>query len=244
MAGDWYKSWFDTDYYHKLYKDRDFAEAERFLDCLLQELNLNPKSKLLDVACGKGRHSYYLNQLGFEVTGFDLSNESISYARKFENKSLQFYQHDMRLPIRINYFDWAFNLFTSLGYFPDINDNLKVIKSMVSAIKPGGGVVIDFFNQDLVVKNLVKYSEKEVDGILFRLKKEIINGEVIKTISFDDGGRSFEFQERVTLLNLEDFRKMFQEAGLRMGGVFGDYGFGEFIPGCSDRLILIGHKSF
>lgn len=242
LCDDWYKDWFDTSYYHLLYKDRDFAEAERFLDHLLQELKPNSNSKLLDVACGKGRHSIYLNHLGYEVTGFDLSNESISYARKFEGKSLHFFQHDMRLPLRINYFDWAFNLFTSLGYFPRPLDNLKVIQSMAAAIKPGGGIVIDFLNAEFVIKNLVKYSEKRVEGLTFSLKKEIINNEVIKTISFIDNGKLFEFQERVTLLTLEDFKSMFRQSGLNLEGVFGDYNLSDFDSASSDRLILIGRK--
>ena len=65
----WYASWFDTPFYHILYKDRDYQEAQYFMDNLTGYLNLPEEAKILDLACGKGRHSIYLNSLGYEVTG-------------------------------------------------------------------------------------------------------------------------------------------------------------------------------
>jgi len=52
---NWYASWFDTPYYHILYKDRDYDEAQAFMDNLTHYLNLPEESKILDLACGKGR---------------------------------------------------------------------------------------------------------------------------------------------------------------------------------------------
>ena len=112
----WYKSWFNTEYYHILYKNRSTIEAESFIKKLIKELKLKKNSSLLDLACGKGRHSIYLNKLGFKVTGVDLSSQNIAYAKKFSNKRLSFFKHDMRLPINQK-FDAIFNLFTSFGYF-------------------------------------------------------------------------------------------------------------------------------
>ncbi|MBC7524978.1 MAG: methyltransferase domain-containing protein, partial [Flavobacterium sp.] len=112
----WYASWFDSPYYHILYKDRNYREAQIFMDNLTRYLNLPEKAKVLDLACGKGRHSIYLNQLGFEVTGVDLSENSILEAKKNENESLHFNVHDMRNPFHQK-FDAIFNLFTSFGYF-------------------------------------------------------------------------------------------------------------------------------
>ncbi len=48
---------------------------------------------MLDLACGKGRHSITLNKLGFDVLGIDLSEESITYAKQFENEYLKFEKH-------------------------------------------------------------------------------------------------------------------------------------------------------
>ena len=77
---DWFKDWFNSPYYHLLYKNRDDNEARSFMDVLLQKLNMKEGSCILDLACGKGRHSKYLNEKGFDVTGVDLAKESICCA--------------------------------------------------------------------------------------------------------------------------------------------------------------------
>src|SRR5688500_2509825 len=114
---EWFSTWFDSPYYHILYNNRDEQEAEQFMDKLLAYLHPKPHEKVLDLACGKGRHSVYLNQKGFDVTGIDLSEQSIAYARQFENERLHFAVHDMREVYQPETFDFILNLFTSFGYF-------------------------------------------------------------------------------------------------------------------------------
>ena len=114
MEENWFKEWFNTPYYHTLYQHRNYQEAEQFIKNLIVFLAPNREAKFLDIACGKGRHSYQINQMGYETIGYDLSEHSILSALKMENKSLHFYTHDMRNLFRTNYFDFALNLFTSL----------------------------------------------------------------------------------------------------------------------------------
>src|SRR5688572_3922982 len=92
----WYQIWFDSPYYHLLYKHRDEEEARKFLDNLLAFLNPPPKSKILDVACGIGRHALHLSQKGMDVTGIDLSERNIAKAKKLEGPQLHFIRNDMR----------------------------------------------------------------------------------------------------------------------------------------------------
>jgi 2-polyprenyl-3-methyl-5-hydroxy-6-metoxy-1,4-benzoquinol methylase len=115
MQDEWFKNWFDTTYYHELYKNRDTSEASLFIDKLVKKLNPTTDSKMLDIGCGKGRHAIQLANLGFDVTGIDLSQASIEEALKQEKDNLHFYQHDMRDIFWINYFDYAFNFFTSFN---------------------------------------------------------------------------------------------------------------------------------
>lgn len=81
----WFTSWFDTPFYHILYKDRDDTEAQHFMDKLTGYLNIPEGGSILDLACGKGRHSIYLNSLGFDVTGADLSENSIGLPNNIGN---------------------------------------------------------------------------------------------------------------------------------------------------------------
>ena len=125
-ASNWFESWFDTKYYHILYKERNDEEAQLLMDNLTHYLNLPEDAKILDLACGKGRHAIYLNSLGFDVTGIDLSENSIKEASQFANEKLHFKVHDMRETCNEKY-DAIFNLFTSFGYFEDDTDNYKTI---------------------------------------------------------------------------------------------------------------------
>src|SRR5690554_3145970 len=142
---NWFVEWFDTDYYHILYKDRDYKEAALFIDNITSYLNLPDNAKVLDLCCGKGRHSSYLNTLGFDVLGVDLSENSIAEAKKNENDSLHFKTHDMREPVGQK-FDAVFNLFTSFGYFENGQDNLSTLKAIQESLLDDGFAVIDFMN--------------------------------------------------------------------------------------------------
>lgn len=235
---NWFASWFDTPYYHILYKDRNYREAQVFMDNLTHYLNLPEKAKVLDLACGKGRHSIYLNQLGFDVIGADLSENSIIEASKNANESLHFQVHDMRDAFEEK-FDAIFNLFTSFGYFEHEEDNLKTLIAIKESLSEYGFAVIDFMNVHQVIATLVPEESKTVDGIDFHLKRHVTNGYIIKEIDFEDQGKTFHFEEKVKAFTLEDFQQMMNEAGIYLLDTFGDYKLKKFHKNTSERLIMI-----
>ncbi|NRR92352.1 methyltransferase domain-containing protein [Winogradskyella undariae] len=237
-AEHWYDSWFDTPYYHILYKDRDYTEAQNFMDNLTDYLNLPEQGKILDLACGKGRHSVYLNSLGYNVTGVDLSEQSIKHAKQFENETLEFKVHDMSKPYPET-FDAVFNLFTSFGYFDDEKCNLETIKSIKLELNEFGFGVIDFMNTNYIIENLIPEDVKTVDGIDFHQKRSVKDGYILKDISFEADGQHFEFQERVKAFTLKDFEKLFEEAGVYLLDVFGDYKLHKYHSKTSERMIMI-----
>ena len=234
----WYASWFDTPFYHILYKDRDYSEAQLFMDNLTSYLNIPESGKILDLACGKGRHSVYLNSLGYDVTGVDLSENSIAFAKQYENDSLRFKVHDMCQPMDQT-FDAVFNLFTSFGYFDQDEANLQTIKAIKANLNENGFGVIDFMNSEYVVENLVESDIKIVDGIEFHQKRSLENGYIIKTITFTHNNEDYQFQERVKALSLSDFDNLFESAGVYLLDVFGDYKLNRFYKKQSERLVMI-----
>lgn len=234
----WYASWFDTPYYHILYKDRDYSEAQRFMDNLTNYINVPEDGKILDLACGKGRHSIYLNTLGYNVTGVDLSEQSILHAKQFENKSLKFDVHDMTKPYPET-FDAVFNLFTSFGYFDTEECNLNTIKSIKKELNEFGFGVIDFMNSNYVIDNLVAEDIKTVEGIDFLQQRRVENGFIVKDISFTIDNEDYKFQERVKAFTLADFEDLFEKAGVHLLEVFGDYKLNKYHKTTSERLIMI-----
>ncbi|RTY95215.1 cyclopropane-fatty-acyl-phospholipid synthase family protein [Flavobacterium sp. GT3R68] len=237
-VNNWFASWFDSPYYHILYKDRDYDEAQLFMDNIVHYLNLPEEAKILDLACGKGRHAIYLNQLGFDVTGADLSANSIAAAKKSENKTLHFQEHDMRLPFDEKY-DAIFNLFTSFGYFENDDDNLTTLKAMKESLTEYGFAVIDFMNVDRVIANLVPEEVKTVDNIDFHIKRYVKDNHIFKEIDFEDQGQKFHFTEKVQALRLQDFETMMEQSDIFLLDIFGDYKLRKFHKTESERLIMI-----
>ena len=192
---DWFTDWFNTSYYHTLYKDRNDKDAQLFIRNIINFLKIPSSSHLLDLPCGKGRHSIYLNSLGYKVTGADLSKNSIQAAKKYENSSLDFMLKDMRKPFDVKY-DAVFNLFTSFGYFENDKDDILVLKNIHNGLHKNGLLVLDFLNVVNVEKKLVKKEIKTIDGISFNLQREIKDGFILKHITFKDkGSKPFIFRK-------------------------------------------------
>jgi len=154
---EWYLDWFNSPFYHQLYKERDYSEATYFMNNLISRLQIDKNSSILDLACGRGRYSLYLSNIGHKVTGIDISKENISEAKKNESDKLNYILHDMRQPLNQK-FDLILNLFTSFGYYQEDKDNISVIRSIKSNLNNEGKAVIDFFNIDYVLNNLIKFS--------------------------------------------------------------------------------------
>jgi SAM-dependent methyltransferase len=239
---EWFESWFDTPYYHMLYSNRDYTEAENFITKLTADLKLEPNSKIIDLACGKGRHSVFLNKLGYNVLGLDLSRQSIEFDKQFENDTLAFEVHDMRNPIDADPVDAVFNLFTSFGYFNQESDDKKVFSSVCNALKTEGFFVLDYLNEEFVRKNIVPESTIIRGNIEFKITKKIEGRHIIKDIMFEDKGKPYHFFEKVKLHTLEAINSYAQEVGFERIKIWGDYQLNIFDKENSPRCINLFKK--
>jgi SAM-dependent methyltransferase len=240
----WYKDWFNSPFYHKLYFERDEREAEAFIKKLIQHLQPAEGSRMLDVACGKGRHSKTLASMGYSVTGIDISTDSIAYALQFEKDNLDFYVHDMRLPFWGNYFNFAFNFFTSFGYFKTRREHDDAIRTIAKSVKKGGRLVIDYLNVHYAEDHLVHNETKEVTGTRYDIHRWDDETHFYKKITVSDKGlaKPIEYTEKVAKFSLGDFTDMLSYQGMQVEEVFGDYQLGEYHIKNAPRLVLIAKK--
>ena len=241
----WFQDWFNSPYYHLLYAQRDDQEAARFIDRLLDYLKPAPLSRMLDVACGRGRHARILAERGFDVTGIDLAPESIAYAQQWAGEHLHFFVQDMRQAYHIRYFDYAFNFFTSFGYFKNNREHQNAIRSVSQSLRPGGWFVLDYLNIPFAIQHLVAQSVIQSGDVTFHLQRWQDGHHIYKKILIEGPRADLprEFTERIACFVQEDFESMFSRSGLRIVSLFGNYRLEPFSLDRSPRLILVARKS-
>ncbi|MEO6819797.1 MAG: class I SAM-dependent methyltransferase, partial [Ginsengibacter sp.] len=240
----WFKEWFNSPYYHQLYFERDDDEAAAFINHLVDYLKPADGAFMLDVACGRGRHSIQLASQDFDVTGIDLSLDSIIVAKESENDFLHFFVHDMRLPFWINYFDFAFNFFTSFGYFNTRREHSNALRTVAQSLKQEGIFVIDYLNvkyaeSHLQAETVVKKGDVDYHIIKWSDQDHFYKKIVVEDKSID---APITHQEKVAKFSLIDFTSMLSDHQMHVQQVFGDYDLGNYHEENSPRMIIVAKK--
>lgn len=239
---EWFVSWFDSKYYHILYSDRTDYEAHNFIYQLKNHLSLDSKEKVLDLGCGRGRHSKTLSEFFKTLDGIDISKENIDFATSNKSKNQNFYLSDMRNFKMSNSYGYIFNLFTSFGYFDELSDNVKVLENCNHHLKKNGLLIIDFLNANKIKKTIKNIQEiKTINNIIFEIDKYILNNYIFKKIKIIDGDSVLNFVEKVQLFELDDFIEMLEKTGFTEISAFGDYKMNPYRSN-SNRLILCAKK--
>ena len=235
---EWFEEWFGEEYL-RLYPHRDDAEADRAVALLVEATGMQPRWRVLDVACGAGRHARAFRAAGARCVGVDLSATLLRIARGVTDAFLV--RADMRaLPIRSGSMDLTVNLFTSFGYFGREADHATALQEMVATVRPGGWFAIDFLNPATVRDRLVPCERVAAGGREVEVTRALSpdGHHVSKTIRTE--GRSFV--ERVRLFEPEEIEGMLRRTGVTVRRRFGDYDASPMLPG-SPRTILVGQTA-
>jgi SAM-dependent methyltransferase len=228
-------SWYETAFrreYTDLYYNRSDEAAKGEAEFASRAMGLAEGSAVLDVACGAGRHARALTELGHHVVGIDLSSELLAAA-----DSVTRVRGDMRaLPFDGN-FDAATSFFTSFGYFDD-DGNRATLGAVALALRPGGVYLLDFMNAAAIMAHLVPESEEEREGTVFKIKRRIENGRVLKEVETD----TMRYTESVRLYLHVDLVELLREAGLNPIATYGDFDGRDYTTD-SARCIMIARKA-
>jgi len=237
---EWFEQWFGEEYLH-VYPHRDDEDAQRLVGLLERQGIAMAGERVLDLACGPGRHVAELARRGSHVVGLDLSRALLFAARRRGAGPLV--RGDMRrLPFRAAAFDVVLNLFTSFGYFASDAEHESVVREVARVLRPGGRFVLDFLNAPAVRAGLVARDERGLgQGSVVQERRLTDDGRyVIKSIHVSDDSRTFT--ERVRLFERADLVGMLAEQGICTEGVAGDYDGSPHGPS-SPRLILLGRRA-
>ena len=242
----WFEEWFDSPLYEKLYVNRDEKEAQQLIQLLERTLSLHKCSHILDLGCGRGRHSINLAREGYRVTGIDLSEQAIKTAQEKVDElgldNVTFQVRDMRHPLPKT-FDAIVNLFTTFGYFMEDEENAHVLDSVVEMLKPGGIFVLDYLNAQKVRTSFEAGDSGTFQEIEYNIDRYLKDDAIHKDIHFrkESTGAQKTYSERVKLYDLDWFEKEMGQRNLIIDHVYGDYRGGAFDPESSPRMLLISH---
>jgi len=237
---EWFEQWFGEAYL-KLYPHRDENDAADAV-ALIADFVPIQGARVLDLACGPGRHAKLLRQSGAQVVGFDLSMPLLSRARHRASPPLHVVRGDMRcLPFEPDTFDIVVNLFTSFGYFAEDRQHQKVLQEVASVLKKGGVLVLDYFNSLGLMEGLIEKEERAIGSQRVIIKRHFSDDRrfVLKEMHLMDDGRSFT--ERVRLFTPNELVTMISDVGLKVKQQFGDYDASSLTPE-SPRAILMAER--
>lgn len=239
---EWFRSWFGEDYL-RLYPHRDQREASLAVRLYLDVVG-RPAGRLLDLACGAGRHLRELRRAGLEAVGLDLSAHLLARARRSADPAFQLVRADMRdLPFRDRAFSAVVSFFTSFGYFASEAEDRRVAREIRRVLEPGGSYLLDYLNAARVIATLVPEETMDLDGQPVSVRRSLEDRSVVKRIRMHHGEEPKEYQERVRLYEPAELHRLLADSGLVSTARFGDYEGGDFDPKHSGRLILLGEAA-
>lgn len=245
MKKFWFEKWFNSQDYLIIYQHRNFEDAKLEIDFILSNLNLNKNAKILDLACGSGRHSIYLAKKGFEVVSVDFSNVLLNTAIKNSNLlnlKIKFLKTDFRFLPLDEKFDLIINMFTSFGYFYKDEDNFLLFKKSYDLLNKGGYFVFDFFNKNHLLKNLVPLSERFFDNKKIIEKRYIRKGRIEKIIEIIESGNKRKYIESVKLYSPTEIQEQLMKNDFEIINLFGDFKGNNFNENYSKRFIAFCKK--
>ncbi len=240
----WYEDWFRSAYYAKLYAQRNEKEVQDFIQQLLPRLKVQSGSRMLDTACGRGSYSRLLAASGLDVTGVDLAAENIAAAILSSPGTIHFYQHDIRLPAWVAYFDCAVNLNTSFGYFGTQREHDNAVRSISQSLKPGGTLVFDYLNVHYAEDQLQHNEIVQIDETHFEIHRWHDRDHFYKRITVTDEAleKPFEVTETIAKFSLGDFTDMLSYQQMQISDVFGDYHLRPYHVRTAPHMIILAKK--
>jgi SAM-dependent methyltransferase len=241
------ESVFEVDDYLFTYRDDltdERSDAE--VASLVKLLGLDSPMKILDLACGFGRHTNRLAALGHSVTGIEYMSGFLTLARQKATEmgvQVDYHQGDMRQVNFVEAFDRVLLLFTSFGYFED-RENEQVVANMARALKPGGYLMFDIPNRDVILKDLppAEVIEKDGDLLINRFSFDVLTGRFHnRRIVIRDGIRK-DKPFSIRLYNATEICHLLNRAGLIEHKLLGKDD--QPLSANSRRMVVIARKPF
>lgn len=246
----WYIEFFNSDYqsiYSSIFEESQITSE---VNSLINLLGFKQNDSILDLCSGPGRHSLLLSKLGFNITAVDLNAEYLTQIvnnAKINELTIKAVRSDMRYLPFYEKFDLIINMFTSFGYLENDKENLKVLRSIYSSLKPKGLLLLDMLNREWVIANNIKTEWKIGGNDQIIIEHRNINLMTSKSsITFStfqkDGSLLNSIGHHIRLYTLTEMIQLLEKANIFVKDVYGGLGKEPYSIN-SHRMIIVAQKS-
>lgn len=216
------------------------------VDSALSLLGTEEGGVVLDLCCGVGRHALELARREFVVTGVDRTERLLARARNCaleESLDVEWVASDMREFRRAGAFDAAINLFSSFGYFPDPEDDRRVVKNVFESLRPEGAFLIDTMGREVVARDFVERDWRRIGDHLLIEKRTVRDGWdwIDNEWTVLHGARRYERSWGIRLYSGSELKLLLLEAGFERVDVFGSLTGAPYDPE-AERLVVVGRR--
>jgi SAM-dependent methyltransferase len=230
-------------FYPFLFSAQKFAAGESESAAIARLAGLD-RGRVLDLACGPGRHALAFCEAGFRVTGVDRSKFLLRKAAGTQ-AGVEWVNEDMRTFVREGEFDLAICLFNSFGYFEDDADNRKVLGNVLRSLRPGGRFVLDLLGSEILARTFQAAASETVPGagvyaVERRWAEHRRKLENHWTVTREDGAVQ-RFLMRHWVYSASELELMLQDAGFEAVQLFGDLCGAAYGPEAK-RLIAVASR--
>jgi SAM-dependent methyltransferase len=245
---NWYERMFE-----ELGEDFDLVFAHQMqrtgaqVEFAARALRLAPGAAVLDVGCGVGRHALELARRGYHVTGLDLSPTLLGIATERAQRAeidVTWIKADMRAIPFTETFDAALNLFSSWGYFESDVEDLRVLRAVAGALKPGGRLLLEVSHQPWIARHFEPFGWHEAGGVVVLEQRSLnlMSGRLASeiTVIYPDGHRR-TWPYDLRLYTAAEVTNMLAEAGMTVVEAYGGYD-GAPLGLDSSRLIVVAER--
>lgn len=239
----WWIDFFKGDF-TEVVLNQQAAETVSFMKEVGQVL---PGMKAFDQCCGKGYLTHELDKAGLTVTGIDISEPYIEYARtQLSSERTKFVLGDAETCLRPAEFDICINWNTSFGYHQTDEENERMLIPFSENLKKNGQFFFSTMNPLFISRHFQRFIVKQVpsgDSTIITIRESRIEQGMMKSdwlIVYPDGHRETAYGQ-TKLYSVEQFRAMFLRYGLRVEKVYGDIALSPYDED-HPSMILYGHK--
>jgi len=224
----WWTGFFDDNWNRLGFESIEAEQTQRETDFIIQALGLEKTTRVLDLACGVGRHSLELARRGFRsVVGLDFTQTYIKRAMmkaKHEGLKVEFVRGDMKdLPFEDESFDAVLNYYTSFGYFEREEDNQRVLAEVARVLKPGGRFLLDAISRDYIVRHFSRRGWSEHDGeyLLEERAFDLTSSRINSVWTYVTRKGRVERRLSLRIYSLHELRAMLERADLELKEAWG-----------------------